>query len=57
MDLTKKSPSGQKSCTPIRTTVTSVRWTAKKYHGVHEPIEQEKIPCMECHNDFEFKVK
>ena len=29
----------------------------QKCHGVHEPIEQEKIPCMECHNDFEFKVK
>ena len=28
-----------------------------KCHGVHEPIELEKIPCMECHNDFEFKVK
>ena len=28
-----------------------------KCHGVHEPIELEKIPCIECHNDFEFKVK
>ena len=28
-----------------------------KCHGVHEPMELEKIPCMECHNDFEYKVK
>ena len=26
-------------------------------HGVHEPMEKDKIPCMECHNDFDFKVK
>ena len=28
-----------------------------KCHGVHEPMEPEKIPCMECHSDFEYKVK
>jgi len=28
-----------------------------KCHGVHEPMEVEKIPCMECHADFEFKTK
>ena len=28
-----------------------------KCHGVHEPLELEQIPCMECHADFEFKPK
>ena len=28
-----------------------------KCHGVHEPMEPEQIPCMECHADFEFKTK
>lgn len=26
-------------------------------HGVHEPLELQQVPCLECHAEFKFKMK
>lgn len=26
-------------------------------HGVHAKVDEEKVPCLSCHGDFEFKLK